>query len=88
MKIIPVAEAKAKLSEYIQLCQKEAVFITKNGRPKAMIIPINEQDDLETLALSFNRKFQKQWLEARKRFQEGKGIPHDQFWDEIEKETP
>ena len=46
MKVIPLSEAKAKLSQYGQLCHNEPVVITVNGKPFFQLVPLNENDDL------------------------------------------
>jgi prevent-host-death family protein len=86
MKIIPIAEAKAKLSEYIDKSDKEAVIITKNGRPRAMIVPIdNEDEDLEMFALTHSKKFREIWRRSEKSLAEGRGLSKDQLLAAVEK---
>ena len=46
MKVIPLSEAKAKLSRYGQMCHDEPVIITVNGRPSFQLVPLKEDDDL------------------------------------------
>ncbi len=46
MKVIPLSEAKAKLSRYAQLCHEEPVVVTVNGRPSFQLAPLKENDDL------------------------------------------
>ncbi len=46
MKVIPLSEAKAKLSQYGQLYHKEPVVITVNGKPFFQLVPLNDNDDL------------------------------------------
>ena len=46
MKVIPLSEAKAKLSRYGQICHKEPVVITVNGRPSFQLVPLGDDDDL------------------------------------------
>ena len=46
MKVVPLSEAKAKLSRYGQLCHKEPVVVTVNGRPSFQLVPLEEEDDL------------------------------------------
>lgn len=46
MRIVPLSEAKAKLSRYGQLCHKQPVVITVNGRPSFQLVPLKEEDDL------------------------------------------
>jgi antitoxin (DNA-binding transcriptional repressor) of toxin-antitoxin stability system len=46
MKVVPLSEAKAKLSRYGQLCHHEPVVVTVNGRPSFQLVPLEEEDDL------------------------------------------
>ncbi len=46
MKVIPLSEAKAKLSQYGQLCHDEPVVITVNGKPSFQLVPLKTTDDL------------------------------------------
>ena len=46
MKVVPLSEAKAKLSRYGRLCHDEPVVVTVNGRPSFQLVPLEENDDL------------------------------------------
>ncbi len=58
MKIENIREVKTRFSRYIKdLSKTGSVVITKNGRPCAALVPVTEDTDLETLALSQNKRF-------------------------------
>ncbi|MGH7864892.1 MAG: type II toxin-antitoxin system Phd/YefM family antitoxin [Candidatus Binataceae bacterium] len=58
MKIENVREVKAKLSKLIsELPRTGSVVITKNGKACAALMQITDDTDLETLALSQNKRF-------------------------------
>lgn len=46
MKVVPLTEAKAKLSRYGRLCHDEPVVLTVNGRPSFQLVPLERSDDL------------------------------------------
>ena len=46
MKVVPLSEAKAKLSSYGRLCRDEPVVVTVNGKPSFQLVPLDEKDDL------------------------------------------
>jgi len=47
-----------RLSRVIEeLPETGAVLITKNGRTRAALIPVDEQTDLESIVISQNRRF-------------------------------
>jgi prevent-host-death family protein len=58
MKVIPLSEAKARLSHYSRLCHSEPVIVTVKGVPAFQLAPLDEDDDLIDRLLEFNPKFQ------------------------------
>ena len=87
MKIASVADVKANLSAYIKASTDELVVITKNGKPVAVLLPMEDDEELERLALAYSRRFQTILHEAREQIRAGGGIPHDDFWREVEAES-
>jgi prevent-host-death family protein len=60
MKIESLREVKNNFSEVIESLSKTGpVVVTKNGRSAAVLLPIDEDTDLETLILSNSRRFWK-----------------------------
>ena len=59
MKVVPLSEAKAKLSRYGQLCHDEPVVVTVNGRPSFQLVPLEEEDDLIDRLIQDNPEFAK-----------------------------
>ncbi len=59
MKVVPLSEAKAKLSRYGQLCHDEPVVVTVNGRPSFQLVPLEEDDDLIDRLIEDNPGFSK-----------------------------
>jgi prevent-host-death family protein len=57
MRVIPLSEAKAKLSRYARLCRREAVIVTVNGVPSFELTPLDEDDDLIDQLLEHNPQF-------------------------------
>ena len=64
MKVIPLSEAKARLSHYGRLCHREPVVVTVNGVPAFQLVPLDEDGDLIDRLVERNPKFRK-LLEAR-----------------------
>ncbi len=56
MRVVPLREAKASLSRYVQQSQKDRVLITKHGRPAALVVGV-EGEDLEDLLTVENPVF-------------------------------
>jgi prevent-host-death family protein len=58
MKIESLREVKAKLSKIVKdLPSERSVVITKNGRPCAVLIPVTEETDLESMLLAQRKDF-------------------------------
>ena len=64
MKVVPLSEAKAKLSRYGQVCHDEPVVVTVNGRPSFQLVPLEEDDDLIDRLIEDHPRFRKM-LEGR-----------------------
>ncbi len=59
MKVVPLSEAKAKLSRYGQLCHEEPVVVTVNGRPSFQLVPLEKDDDLIDRLIEDHPRFRK-----------------------------
>lgn len=86
MKIASVADVKAHLSAYLKATLQGPVVVTRNGRAVAVLVGVDDDDDVERLLMAHSSKLQSILVAARKRIQEGKGVPHEQFWEQMEKE--
>lgn len=84
MRIAPVADIKARFSAYLKASEEGPIIVTRNGKPVAVLLSMTDEDELERLILSYSPKFQDILRTAEKQIQEGSGIPHDDFWSEIE----
>lgn len=85
MKITSVAEMKAQLSSYLKEAEKGPVVVTRNGKPAAVLLGVTDEDEIERLALAYSPKFRHLLEAARKRVRSGVGIPHKEFWEDLEK---
>ncbi len=75
MKIAPLAEIKNKLSYYVNAARQSPVIITRNGKPVAAIITIEDEDDLDSLMLAHSPRFQKLLADADERVRRTGGLP-------------
>lgn len=64
MKVIPLSEAKTRLSHYGRLCRTEPIIVTVNGVPSFQLVALDEDDDLIDQLLEHNPAF-RDLLEAR-----------------------
>lgn len=86
MKIAPLAEVKAKLSNYINSTDEGPVIVTKNGRPRALLICVPEnEEDLERFVLACTPRFRKILDNASHRIRTKGGMEHNDFWKKVKK---
>ena len=52
--------------------------------PVGVLLSVNDEDELERLALAYSPRFQKMIGLARQQIREGRGIRHEDFWKEGE----
>jgi prevent-host-death family protein len=83
MKIASIAEVKANLSAYVRASEAELVVITRNGKPVAVLLPMEDEEELERLALAYSKRFQALLTEARHQIATTGGVPHADFWREM-----
>jgi prevent-host-death family protein len=87
MKIASIADVKANLSAYVNASNEELVVITRNGKPAAVLLPVEDDTELERLALAYSRKLQAILAEAREQVHRGQAVNHNTFWDTIDTEA-
>ncbi len=87
MKIAPVADVKAHFSAYLRESETGPIVVTRSGRPVAVLLSIEDEDELERLILAHSARFRKILDVARQEIREGKGVPHEEFWAEVEADS-
>jgi len=60
------------------------VVVTRNAKPVAVLLSVKDRDEIERMAMSRSKKLRKILQKSRAQIKKGKGIPHEQFWREIE----
>src|ERR1700682_1695104 len=87
MKIASVADIKARFSAYLNESEEGPVVVTRNGKAVAVLVAVTDEDELERLLLAHSPKFQALLDKSRRQIEETGGIPHEQFWREVEAES-
>jgi prevent-host-death family protein len=85
MKIAPVADVKARFSNYLEQCAHGPIIVTKNGRPTAVLVSVSDEEELERLVLAHTPKFMSLLDSAYARVKKGRGIKHAEFWRQVTK---
>lgn len=84
MKIASVADVKAHFSTFLKDSKRGPVVVTRNGRPAAVLLSVEDEDELERLTMAYSPKLQKILTLARRQIKEHGGILHEDFWKEAE----
>src|ERR1700722_3837146 len=87
MKIASVADVKARLSAYLKESETGPIVVTRNGKAVAVLLAVSDDDELERLVLAHSPKLQAILDKSRRQIEETGGIPHDDFWREVEAEN-
>jgi prevent-host-death family protein len=87
MKIASVADVKARLSSYVKASASDPVVLTRNGKAVAVLLGVEDDDELERLLLARSRKLSAILDAANRRIDQGAGIGHDEFWKQVEAST-
>jgi len=83
MEIASVQDVWAKFGDYVKASERGPVVITRNGKAVAALIPLQPNQDVEQLLLGCSPQLQKILATARRRIRAGKGIAHDEFWQDV-----
>ncbi len=83
MKIASVANVKARLSSYLKASATSPVVVTRNGKAVAVLVGVNDDEELERMLLTHSRKLRAILDAADRRIDAGAGIGHEEFWQEV-----
>jgi len=87
VKVATQSEVAADFAEYVKAAQIGPVVVTSKGKPVAVLLRAEGEDDLERLLMGHSPKLQSILEAARTRFRQRRGIPHQTFWKEVEAEN-
>ena len=71
-------EAKGSLSDYARRNRRDAVVVTRRGKPVSALVPLEAGVDMERLALSMNPRFRAILERSRAEVRAGKVVSSDE----------
>ena len=74
LRAVPLSEIKDDLSRYIRLAEKGAVVITRHGKPAAVLIGFESEDDWFEYRLENDPRFLRGVRAARRSIRAEKGV--------------
>jgi prevent-host-death family protein len=74
MKEVALSDVKDDLSRYLRLAEKEEIVITRHGKPAAVLIGFQSEDDWFDYRLENDPRFLRRVLKARESIRAGRGV--------------
>ncbi len=85
MKTASAAKMAAQFNDYLDASREQPVLITRNGKPVAVLLAVQDKAEAERLVEGRPRTLRSVFEEAHEQIEKGGGIPHVQFWREVER---
>src|ERR1044071_2114220 len=83
MKRVPLSDVKDDLSRYVQLAAREDIVVTRHGRPAAVLIGFEDEEDWFDYQLEHDPRFVARMEAARRSVEEGRGISIEEVRAEL-----
>ena len=74
MKKVALSEVKDDLSRFLRLAEKEAVVITRHGKPAGVLVGFGSEDDWYDYRLEHDPRFLDRVAAARESLRAGRGV--------------
>lgn len=84
MKTASAAKIAAHFDDYLEASREQPVLVTQNGKPVAVLLAVQDKAEAEQLLKGRSRSLRSIFAEAHGQIEKGEGIPHEQFWQEVE----
>jgi prevent-host-death family protein len=88
MKIASVAEVKSQFSAFLKASEGGPVVVTRNGRPVAVIVAVQDEDEIERLLMAYSPHLRAILERSRQQFREGQWLGEEEFWSQFEHTQP
>lgn len=83
MKIASDVEIKSQFSSFLRASATGPIVVTRNGRPVAVIVGVEDEDEIERLLMAYSPRLQAILGASRKQIREGDVLSHQEFWKEV-----
>ena len=84
MKIASVAEVKSQFSAFLKASEAGPVVVTRNGKAVAVIVGVQDEDEIERLLMAYSPRLQAVLEASRKQVRAGQVLSHEEFWADVE----
>ena len=86
MKIASVAYVKGQFSAFLKSSEGGPVVVTRNGRPVAVIVGVQDEDEIERLLMAYSPRLQTILDASRQQYRAGKWRNEEEFWAKVERD--
>jgi prevent-host-death family protein len=84
MRTASFTNVKARLSAYLGEAETSGpIVITRSGKPVAVLLAMQDEDEIERMILAYSPKFQSLLSKSRQSIKAGKGLSRDEFWKTV-----
>jgi prevent-host-death family protein len=84
MKIASVADVKSQFSSFLKASAAGPIVVTRNGKAVAVILGVQDEDEIERLLMAYSPRLQAILEASRKQIRERDVLSHEEFWKEVE----
>jgi prevent-host-death family protein len=74
MKQVALSDVKDDLSKYVRMAEKEAIVITRHGKPAGVLVGFASEDEWFDYRLEHDPRFLRRIERARASLRSGKGV--------------
>ena len=82
-----VTEMKAHFHSFVKASKRHPITVTRNAKPVAVLMAIEEQEDWERFQISRSPQFREIMAKSQRQIDRGEVLSSDQFWGEVEEEV-
>ncbi|MHB1422381.1 MAG: type II toxin-antitoxin system Phd/YefM family antitoxin [Gemmataceae bacterium] len=84
MKIASVAEVKSQFSSFLKASANGPVVVTRNGRPVAVIVGVQDEEEIERLLMEYSPQLRAILERSREQIRAGEYLSEEEFWSRME----
>src|SRR5438128_6199881 len=88
MRIASVAEIKSQFSSFLKASEAGPVVVTRKGRPVAVIVGVQDEDEIERLLMAYSPQVRAILEKSRQQFRDGQWLSEEQFWSQFDQAPP
>ncbi len=84
MQSASVAEVKSQFNAFLKASEDGPVVVMRNGRPVAVIVGVQDEEEVERLLMAHSRHLRAILERSRQQFRDGQWLSEEGFWSQFE----